>query len=214
MFGGEEDGLFEAFVSKQAQKEMVSSVKQELSDEQRSNLHLFFSSLSNMAPRIDEKRLKKYIVLGLPLNSTLVTFAGFLRGLEMPNLDDPEIRIDVHGEGLGVRLWLGSQLFGYNSKARQVIYLPAPSPMFMLGIGGRFITFYFSLCTMLGKLGMVNMESASEVSFDGAWAGEESKTVLEEVAKLMYQGLTVDHDIKDTFEEIEEIAKLDKMMEG
>lgn len=213
------DGLFDRFVDKQAQREAESLDEQKVTDNKRAQLHKLFASLSVRGPSLTNEHLDLFAEeVEIHLSSTTLIFAGFLRGVHMGKMEDPEIRTEVLGDR-GVCLLAGSSLFGFHDYADGVAYIPPASELGFTGPTisntARFTRMYDLHCKAAREWGAVLEATKKKVKFDGMWAAAgKQNTMAKVLAAAIFSSVCMDHEVKDKLESVTFDRSMRKAMDG
>jgi hypothetical protein len=199
---GSTDDLFDQLARKQAGNELQAG-EEALSEKASNALATLFKEL-----RVKGKEFDAYDLsaaekqLGSEIQPSLAILAGFLKGIPLPLIEDPEVSSESLGE-LGVCLMAGPKLFGFNDSVDGITYMP---PSFeklpedwahRLDDAHRFRTF---LVTMINKSQAWENSFASEVSgeqdaicvaFGDPWAGTPPKTMLDQFMRHAFGGAKI-----------------------
>jgi len=191
------DDLFDRLVRKQAGRE-ISASSEELTDDLKSRLTQLFSDAKQRGSKATKEDLAGWQAAGIELPISLVIFGAFLQGIPMPVADDPEIKTEALGD-LGACFYAGPKLFAFHDEMDGLVYMPPPliAPGWSDRIEAcpRFNTFLGTVMTIAlnwaGCSPGISDDDEKTLEFDGQWAGEEPKTILDYFVRMIFENRTI-----------------------
>ena len=196
------DDLFNRLVRKQAGREMKSAGETEITDALKRRVYGLFKAVKEKGNETRESDLAPWQEFGMEIPVSCVLFAGFLRGIDFPLVDDPEISVSALGD-FGTCLMAGPNLIGFRDKANGEVLLDNRE-----GTGGdcpRFATFMAEMRKVLLNWEGVNLErdgNKEEYTFEGSWVGRAPKTLLEYFVRVAFENVSM-HVDQERWEKLE-----------
>jgi hypothetical protein len=219
----EGDGsFFDMFVNKKADKDMDSLDAADILDpSRRFALEKFFKDLVERGDEMELNEVEKLWKMDIPLPTTLVIYAGFLRGVAVP-MHDVELKAQKLGDG-SIVLYEDGKIFGFHDAMEGTVYLPnfhedmrtVYNVMFGQSSSGagRFRAIFRRIVSVLHDLAEKAEDSKITIG-DNAPEQEEDKddetkpSALREVLFHMHQGLELDMSIDKKREDIEFLVEM------
>lgn len=184
--------LFTRLVAKQADKEMREVSELPASAERKSLIGALITEIKERGLEMTHSDLVKYQQLGIPPEEVL--FAGFIKGVAMPEMDLAEANTEPIGE-LGVCLNVDSQFFAFHDASDGTVYLPGEQKVQELAVTGtRFLVMACAcikeLLTWSGAHGERDGDKVV-VKTEGAWYGDPAENVHAQFVRYMFADCTI-----------------------
>ena len=184
--------LFTHLVAKQADKEMRELTDLPASDARKNLIGALITEIKERGPEMTPMDLAKYQQLGIPTEAVL--FAGFIKGVAMPEMDLAEANTEPIGE-LGVCLFVDSQFFAFHDASDGTVYLPGEQKVQELAVTGtRFLVVVCQCIKELFSWDGAHGERDGEkvrVKTEGAWYGKPAENVHSQFVRYMFSDRTI-----------------------
>lgn len=205
-----EDDLFAQLSGKQAYREYNAVSEDPVTDAKKIKLHMLFESIKNRGSKLEDNDLTAWTrESGMFIPSCLIIFGAFIKGTPLPLIGDPEISSEPLGD-LGACLLVGSKLFGFYDASAGIVHLPSGRGLQddwsdRVNECARFNTFYGQLMVTAhnweGCHSTLGEEEKGDgqpviVEFEGEWAGEQPKNMLELFMRKAFAGAKIEYGIQ------------------